>query len=157
MVRSDSRDDAAILQPLIRRRHAAWAGELDAALAGVRAAEPGLWDRWTAVRHLEGEFLAELRREREAAEALGAALPPAQRDRLWACGECLELMVRYLHETGGAPDGMRAFQTALEKLDRAFLCWRRELEQALGPLERARVPEAPLASLEAGWGVGSER
>ena len=112
----------------LRQTHWTWRKEIGEVLAPVRQPEAGVWERWSAARYLTGEFAPRLDREQQVLTTLAERLPAEQSGHVWALGELLEFLCRYLCEIGRMPQAGPAFARAVNKLVRAFEFWCAEVE-----------------------------
>lgn len=138
-----------LLRSHLELEHANWRAEVAAALGPAQKPDAGAWARWSALRYLEGTFLARAARERRMVESVAARLSDDERAHLWALGELMEVLPAYLshlvglcHRAGEYGDITSRVLTALDR-------WCRAVEDALGPLPVGTLPAKLRPALDA--------
>jgi len=132
------RDQQALCHEL-KATHRAWLGDLSEKLAPVRVLEPNVWERSTAVRYLEEEFVPRFRRETSAVDAVVDLLPPAVTVRAWAAGALIKLLRVQLAQLVQMPQSGAVFARVVNEFLRAFECWCGEVEATIGALPAKAV------------------
>ncbi len=127
--------------------HGAWMQEVLGVLDGARSADADIWERWAAVRHLNGVFAQRLQQSRAALERLRPHLADDAASRLWAIGELLDQLRAQLDRTVALHQSAEEFSTVAVKFLRALGCWCREVEQSLGEAEWEALPQAARAEV----------
>ena len=127
------RDQQALCHEL-KATHRAWRRDLSDKLEAVRVPEPNVWERSSAVRYLEQEFVPRFCREASAVDAATDLLAPAETVRAWAVGELIKLLRVHLVQLVQMPQSGAVFARLVTKLLRAFECWCSEVEAVVGSL-----------------------
>jgi hypothetical protein len=133
--------DAPIIG-ILRTIHASWLQEVRGVLNPARSADAGVWVRWTANRYIQTDLAHRLDLEREAITAARGLLTGDRQTHLWALGELLDSLRRYLDQAVGICQRAEEFSTVMLKLLRALGHWCDGVEDAVGQARWSDLPPA---------------
>lgn len=139
------------LGAVLQAAHKIWIAETDSYLTPVIAREAPFWQRWTAVRYLADEFIAQYRRERALLEELQPFLPSDIAETLLRDGERIEQLQQKLDRVGRRRGTARTVSAGARLLLRSVRTWCADIEAAGSEIDRAELPEEAqrvLASFE---------
>src|SRR5688572_13332187 len=88
------------LGPVLRAAHQIWIAETDRYLTPITVPQAAFWARWTAVRYLADDFVAQYLRERALLEELRSFLPTDVADGLLRQGDRIRQLQQELDRTG---------------------------------------------------------
>jgi hypothetical protein len=128
--------------------HRRWLHDLSGRLAAVRSPDASTWERSTAVRYLEEEFVPRFRRESRAVSAVADRLSPAEANRVWVADELIRLLRIQLGQLLHVADSGVVFARLIGKLLRAFECWCGEVEALVAALPAEAVGSEPIGRFE---------
>jgi hypothetical protein len=108
--------------------HQLWLRNLSDRLSAVRSPDNSAWERATAVRYLEEEFIPRFRRHTRAVNLAAEQLPSPDTTRVWAVTELIKLLRLQLTQLVHLAESGAAFARVTMKLLRAFQCWCDEVD-----------------------------
>ena len=129
------------LGPLLRGAHKIWIAETASYLTPVIVREAPFWERWTAVRYLADEFIAQYRLERALLEELRPFLPSGVADTLLGDGERVEQLQQELDRIGRRRGTARKVSVAARLLLDSVRAWCADIESAARDVDRAELPK----------------
>ena len=103
--------------------HQLWLRDLSDKLSPVRSPDNSAWDRATAVRYLEEEFVPRFRRHTSALNLAAEQLPSPDTTRVWVVTELIKLLRLQLTQLVHLAESGATFARVIMKLLRAFQCW----------------------------------
>ena len=133
--------NAELLLPRLVRVHTHWRREVAATLGPARQANAGPWARWAAIEYLRGAFPARVVNECRLVQAMAADMSPPDAERLWALGELLELLPKYLSRSVGLCHRAQEFSELTARITTALERWCQAVEATLGSLPVTVLPE----------------
>jgi hypothetical protein len=120
------------LARVIREAHEIWIRETSRFLLPICAPDALFWERWTAVRFMADDFVAQYRRERRLLQQIRPFLPPETADRLAAGGEHLGRLQCKLDRVGCRADAGYTVSVLSSRLVRSLCAWCADIEEAVG-------------------------
>ncbi len=133
------------LLPRLREWHHQFLAEVQAHIGVARSPEAKPWDRWTAVRYLETDFLLGFRREIDALQSLaGDVSPPLDVPEDAATVEELRERVYDLVRTAGTAEESAA---VMNQFYHALCGWCEDAEAQFGGLDVRAVSSRSAALL----------
>ena len=139
------------LAPTLSAAHEIWVREADRHLLPVATQEEPFWTRWTTVRYLADQFMAQYRRECALLLELHCFLPPDVAERLTLDGERIGGLVADLDRVGRRRGSAHTVSVLSRRLLDAVRAWCADIEAAAGSVRLDLLtPEArePLLDLE---------
>jgi hypothetical protein len=125
---------AEALSPVIREAHEIWIGETSRYLLPISAVDALFWERWTAVRFMAHEFVAQYRRERSLIELLRPYLPGETGERLAETGKRLGRLQCKLDQVGCTADAGYTVSVLSSRIVRLLCAWCADIEEVLSKL-----------------------
>ena len=122
------------LAPTLRAAHEIWVREADRYLSPVATQEEPFWNRWTTVRYLADQFMAQYRRECALLLELHCFLPPDVAERLTLDGERIGGLVAELDRVGRRRGSAHTVSVVSQRLLGAVRAWCAEFEAAAGSI-----------------------
>jgi hypothetical protein len=122
------------LAPTLRAAHEVWLREADRFLLPVATQEAPFWTRWTTVRYLADQFIAQYRRECALLVELHSFLPPDVAERLTLDGERIGRLVAELDEVGRRRCSGHALSVVSQTLLHLLRAWCADIEAAAGSI-----------------------
>jgi hypothetical protein len=150
-VPSSQLPDSKGLGPVLDAAHKVWIAETDGYLNPIILREAPFWERWTAVRYLADEFMAQYRRERALLEELRPFLPGGVAQTLLDEGDGIEQLQQELDRIGRRRGTAQPVSRAARLLRDAVRAWCANIESAAREIDRSELPEEArrvLASFE---------
>jgi hypothetical protein len=129
------------LAPTLRAAHEVWIREASSYLVPISAPDAGFWERWTAVRYLADQFLAQFHRERALIDELRLLLPPEVVDHLDREAQRIAERREQLDRIGRRRGTGHTVGMAARALLHALRIWCVELEATVGRLRRESLPD----------------
>jgi hypothetical protein len=139
------------LGPVLQAAHRIWIAQTDRYLAPITVPRASFWERWTAVRYLADEFLAQYRRECKLLEELRSFLPSGVADTLLEKAERLGQLQQDLDRIGRRRGTAATVSGAARLLLELLRAWCTDIEVAAGHIVSSGLPEEAqrvLAELE---------
>jgi hypothetical protein len=127
----------SVLRPI----HAQWIRRTRRTVEPVLSPSASFWDRWTAVRYLDDVFDEHYRHEVALVGSLVARLPTPAAARLTALTETLDASRVQLDRVGRRRGVASAVSVVAREFLDLFQLWCAEVEEALGGLRRADLPD----------------
>lgn len=134
-------NQAATLAEILGVAHETWINETEFFLAPATAPKASFWQRWTAVRYLADQFLAQYRRERLLLGELRPFLPPHVAEDLSREGEQIARLQGYLDQIGRRRGTARTVAVVARGLLEWLRCWCADIEAATWKIRRDVLPE----------------
>ena len=122
------------LAPTLRAAHEIWVREADRYLLPVATQEAPFWNRWTTVRYLADQFMAQYRRECALLLELHSFLPPEVTERLTLDGERIRELVAELDRVGRRRGSAPTVSVVSQGLLGALRAWCADFEAAAGSI-----------------------
>lgn len=129
------------LGSVLKAAHQIWIAETDDYLTPISVPEASFWERWTAVRYLADDFIAQFVRERALLEELRAFLPSKVADTLLQQGDCIEQLQQQLDRLGRRRGTAQTVSVAARLLLDAVRTWCADIEAATWQITSAELPE----------------
>lgn len=114
--------------------HQLWLADLSEKLSAVRSPDNSAWERATAVRYLEEEFVPRFRRHAGAVNVTAERLVSPNSTRVWALTELIKLLRLQLTQLVHLAESGAAFARVIMKLLRAFQCWCDDIDALMSAL-----------------------
>ena len=135
------------LLPSLHAWHEVWIRETNRFLLPVAAQEAPFWTRWTAVRYLADQFIAQYRRECALLYELRLVLPQDVFDRLMKDGVKIGQMLDELDRVGRRRGVARTMAVLSRTLLDLLRAWCADIEMAAGWIPVDRLTAAGYESL----------
>lgn len=129
------------LGPVLRAAHKIWIAETDLYLTPISAPEASFWERWTAVRYLADDFVAQYRRECTLLDELRAFLPSEVAETLLEQGGRIEQLQQELDRLGRRRGTAQTVSVAARLLLDSVRTWCADIEAAARHIDRSELPE----------------
>jgi hypothetical protein len=129
------------LLSVLQRIHASWLQKTQRVLDSARNPEAGIHGRWRAIRYLNTIVSVRFEIERGGVESLGWMLEPAQAAQLWVAAELMATLSWQLDHELDLCHRAGEFFVLTQKFEKAMVHWCRAVEDALGGLSWAEIPE----------------
>jgi hypothetical protein len=122
------------LAPTLRAVHEIWLREADRFLVPVATQEAPFWTRWTTVRYLSDQFLAQYRRECALLVELHSFLPLDVAERLTLDGERIARLLAELDRVGRRRCSGHTVSVVTQTLLHLLRAWCADVEVAAGSI-----------------------
>ena len=122
------------LAPTLRSAHEIWVREADRYLLPVATQEAPFWNRWTTVRYLADQFMAQYRRECALLLELHSFLTPDVAERLTLDGDRIGGLVAELDRVGRRRGSAQTVSVVSQRLLSAVRAWCADIEAAAGSI-----------------------
>jgi hypothetical protein len=126
---------------VLRATHNIWIQETDTYLTPVIRPGASFWERWTAVRYLAGDFVAQYRRECALLEELRKLLPAAITETLLHEAERIEQLRQELDRIGRRRGTAQTVSVAARLLLDSLRHWCADIEAAAWEIDNSEVPD----------------
>ena len=136
------------LAPTLRAVHEIWLRESDRFLSPVATKEAPFWTRWTTVRYLSDQFMAQYRRECALLVELHSFLPPELVDRLTLDGERIARLLAELDRVGRRRCSGHTVSVVSQTLLHLLRAWCADIEAAAGRIPLELLTPRGLESLQ---------
>jgi hypothetical protein len=136
------------LAPTLRAVHGIWLREADRFLSPVATEEAPFWTRWTTVRYLSDQFMAQYRRECALLVELHSFLPPELVDHLTLDGERIGRLVTELDRAGRRRCSGHTVSVVSQTLLHLLRAWCADVEAAAGRIPLELLTPRGLESLQ---------
>jgi hypothetical protein len=140
----------------LRAAHEIWLREADRFLSPVATEEAPFWTRWTTVRYLADQFLAQYRRECALVVELHSFLPPDVVDRLTLDGERIARLVAELDRVGRRRCSGHTVSVVSQTLLHLLRAWCADIEAAAAGGRRLRRAPGEGGAAVSGTGAGGQ-
>ena len=121
--------------------HRSWLQGMRKVLDSARGPEAGIHCRWRAVRYLNTIVSPRFEIERAGIETLGQMVEPDHAAQLWLAAELMATLGWQLDHELGLCHRAGEFSVLTHKFERAMVHWCGAVENALGELSWAEIPE----------------
>jgi hypothetical protein len=136
------------LVPLVQAAHAIWIKEVETNLLPIITAESSFWERWTVVRYMADDFLAQYQRERSLLDALHPFLPVTLSESLSREGKRIANLQQELDRVGRRRGTSRTVSVAARDLLESLRTWCLEIEAAAERVQHEVLPDEGQRALE---------
>jgi hypothetical protein len=131
----------ADLSSVLRGIHAPWLQKTQRVLDSARSPEAGIHGRWRAARYLNTIVSPRFEIERAGVETLGRMVEPGHAAQLWVATELMATLGWQLDHELDLCQRAGEFSALTHTFEKAMVHWCRAVEDALGGLSWAEIPE----------------
>lgn len=126
--------DSETLAPTLHAAHEIWLREASRFLLPVATQEAPFWTRWTTVRYLADQFVAQYRREFALLVELHPFLQPDVAERLSLDGERIGRLLAELDRVGRRLGSAHTVSLVSQRLLSVLRAWCGDIEAAAGSI-----------------------